>query len=814
MFVRSLLRPLTVAAIILATVVPAHLAGATSAQATSPNSGAPIERPSIMQAQDRAHSGATYSLLPAHQRNRVFVGTQPRVQPRAQTGAASPLALNNGGLTREVFGFAPYWALAAGDLSDIQYDKISTLAYFGLTYTAQGTFDPSDGGAQGWNSQALTDLVNKAHASGDRVVVTVKSFSSATTGSIVNNTGNGQAAISSAINAMTTRGLDGINIDFEGSDGSQQQAFTSWIASLSSQLHAQRPGAVLSVDGYSGSASWSSGFIRIDTLAPYVDAFFIMAYDMTFPNTLPNAPLAGPYTYNDTSSVDQYVAKSGDPNKVILGVPYYGYKFSTTGTGFNSPRNGACDAAGDAGCADPYNVVATEFQCAKSLSLNWDSPSSSPWASWYSPPSGDPCGGNHNSWRELYYDNPASLAAKYDLVNNRGVRGVGIWALGMDHGVNDLWQVIGAKFLTPRAHVNPLAASQASRAFSVSWATDAGSPPASAFNVFSREEGGSWLVWYSGSAGASTFYGRAGHSYSFKVQGVNGVGDGPIPTNAQTTTTVASAAPAVTPYSGMYVLDGYGGVHGVASPPVDSSAYWPNWSIARALAVNSAGDGGVVLDGWGGLHGFGSLAATTFNPTAYWYGWDIARDVVLFGDGSGGYVLDGWGGMHPFRAGSQPMPPPASTSAYWQGWDIARRVVLFADRRGGYVLDGWGGLHGFGIGTAPAANPSAAAYWRGWDIAHGVTLVPGTRAGYVLDGWGGIHPFSAGGVTPAATSGASWNGWDIARGMVASPASTSSNPGGWTIDGWGGVHPYGSAASFGSFAYWPNRDIARNIAGN
>ena len=767
-----------------------------------------------MQAQDGEHSGATYSLPRAEQRNGVFEGRQPRVQPQSQTNATSPLALSNGGLTREVFGFAPYWALSAGDLSDLQYDKISTLAYFGLTYTAQGTFDPVDGGAQGWNSQALTDLVNHAHASGDKVVVTVKSFSSATTGSIVNNPSNGQAAINSAINAVTTRGLDGINVDFEGTDGSQQLAFTSWVASLSSQLHAQHVGAFLSVDGYSGSASWSSGFIRIDTLAPYVDAFFIMAYDMTFPNTLPNAPLAGSFTYNDTGSVDQYVAKSGNPNKVILGVPYYGYKFSTTGTGFNSPRNGACDAAGDAGCADPYNVLVTDLQCAQILSLNWDSPSSTPWASWFSPSGNDPCGGNHNSWRELYYDNPTSLATKYDLVNNRGIRGVGIWALGMDHGINDLWQVIGAKFNTPRAHTVALAPNQASRKFTVSWASDAGSPVASTYAIYAQDASGPWTNWYTGPGTSASFYGRPGHMYSFKAQGSNGLGAGPVPAAAQSTTTVSSTAPPITPYSGMYVLDTQGGVHGVASPPVAASASWPGWNIARSLSVNSTGDGGVVLDGWGGLHGFGSLAATTFTGS-YWQGWDIARDVALFGDGTGGYVLDGWGGLHPFKDGNNPMPPLTNATGYWQGWDIAHRLVLFSDRRGGYVLDGWGGLHPFGTENNPMPSaPAGNVYWQGWDIARGINLVPGTRAGYVLDGWGGLHPFSAGGITPAPAGGSYWNGWDIARAIVASPTSTPSGPAGWTVDGWGGVHPYGSAAPFDDIAYWPGSDRARNAGGN
>src|SRR5439155_2021844 len=161
---------------------------------------------------------------------------------------------------------------------------------------------------------------------------------------------------------------DGVNVDFEGSGQTLQQPFTNWIANLSTQLHQQRPGSFLTVDTYSGAASWDQGFMRIDTLAPHVDAFFIMAYDMGLSNasaqglspTLPNAPLAGNYTYYDTQSVDQYVAKAGDRGKVILGVPYYGYKFSTTSTSFNAPVSGGATA-------DPYSGAQADFQCGLNL---------------------------------------------------------------------------------------------------------------------------------------------------------------------------------------------------------------------------------------------------------------------------------------------------------------------------------------------------------------------------------------------------------------------------------------------------------------
>src|SRR5207253_769681 len=162
----------------------------------------------------------------------------------------------------------------------------------------------------------------------------------------------------------------------------------------------------------------------------------------------PTAPLNG-WTYNDTSEVNQYLGKA-PASKIILGVPYYGYKWST-GTGPGSTDAYATATGG--GVADTYAGVLDDFNCALQQAHHWDSVAASPWATWWSPSSGDPCGGNYGSNRELYYDDAQSLGYKYDLVNNTNIRGAGMWALGYDGTSKDLWNELGLKFVS---HWEPL----------------------------------------------------------------------------------------------------------------------------------------------------------------------------------------------------------------------------------------------------------------------------------------------------------------------------------------------------------------------
>ena len=253
--------------------------------------------------------------------------------------------------------------------------------------------------------------------------------------------------------------------------------------------------------------------------------------------------------------------------------------------------------------------------------------------------------------------------------------------------------------------------------------------------------------------------------------------------------------------SSTYTLDGLGAVHPAGTAPMLPGAPAFGFDIARALAIDQSGTGGVELDGYGGLHPLG----TDTSSAGTYFGWDIARSIALDPTGPNrGWVLDGWGGIHPF-GGAHAI---VGAYAYWPGWDIARGLIVLANSAStnpsGYVMDAYGGLHPFGAATAITVGP----YWGGLDIARGVALMPGATlanpAGWVLDGYGGIHPF---GSAPAITGPYDyWPGWDIARGLTVWSAATGA---GWTLDGYGALHPFGGAPTLSGSGYQAGYDIFR-----
>jgi spore germination protein YaaH len=355
-----------------------------------------------------------------------------------------------------VFGFALGSSLSDPTVGypSWNFDLLSTVAYFGLHVLWDGSFQ-NDAGLAVWNSSQLTKLVQVAHAHGTKVVVTI--INGDASGTYPNAMCDGLlhmvTTVKNTVAEVKAKGVDGVNVDYEGvnqacntSDPSwTRHALTRFVQSLRSALGSSY---YLSIDTYSGAAGDPVGFFDVPGLNPYVDAFFVMAYDMEYSNFShaptncghlclgPTSPLAA-YYYNDTTVMAQYSA-AVTPAKVILGVPYYGRKACVAGTNEYQHPIGAVaadsylNASGEA--TDP-SVRPGSYVIHRDGS---DPAGQERWDTWYSTTLG--------CTRELFWDDPVSLGLKYDLANRDKLRGVGIWNLNYGGGAPELWSALASRF--------------------------------------------------------------------------------------------------------------------------------------------------------------------------------------------------------------------------------------------------------------------------------------------------------------------------------------------------------------------------------
>jgi len=368
------------------------------------------------------------------------------------TRVSAPVQATVPSTKREVFGFG-----LASSLGDPTYgypswnfSLLSTVAFFGLHINWDGTI-ASDSGMNVWNSSTLTGLTSTAHRNGTRVVLTIvlQDFHSGTPNMCAGLI-NRSVTVRQAVAQVATKGVDGLNVDYEGLNGICQngQSSQAMLTDFVRQLRAALPsGSYLSVDTYAGSAADPLGFFDVSGLNAYVDSFFVMAYDLEYSNYRyppqscssfclgPTAPLTG-YRYNDTTTVSQYMSVVSR-SKVILGVPYYGRKSCVSGAAPNAyPASSVtADAYLDASGEKTAPGV-TNFATHRDAN---DPTGRERWDTWFN--------SSMNCTRELYWDDPTSLGAKYDLVNADNLRGVGIWTLNYGGAAPELWAALSSHFV-------------------------------------------------------------------------------------------------------------------------------------------------------------------------------------------------------------------------------------------------------------------------------------------------------------------------------------------------------------------------------
>jgi hypothetical protein len=307
----------------------------------------------------------------------------------------------------EIFGFAPWWNLAEEQAFDVK--DMTTLAYFSVDANPDGTIADSGSGWVGYESQALADLVDRAHDAGDRVVLTVSCFDQRSLDQLTSDPAAPARLGAALVQLVSAKNLDGVNFDFEGNGPRDRQGVDNLVAVAAGQLRGADPHWQVTMSTYASSAGDQTGFFDIAGLAPSVDGFFVMAYDMNDPSTpSPTSPLSGS---GNVDAVDLVEYSHVVPrSKIVLGVPYYGYDWPTSGPDAGDPATGPPSPVS-------YAQVATQH-----LPSYWDTTSQTPWTAYQA----------GSQWHQVYYDDPTSLALKARLANADGIAGVGVWALGMD----------------------------------------------------------------------------------------------------------------------------------------------------------------------------------------------------------------------------------------------------------------------------------------------------------------------------------------------------------------------------------------------
>ena len=307
---------------------------------------------------------------------------------------------------RENFAFAPYWTLPQSPLFSLT--GLSTLDYFSIGVNPNGSLDESGPGWEGFESQDLSDLITRAHQGGERVVLTVNDFDQGSLDALTSSPTAATTLSSALVPLLQAKSLDGVNFDFEGDGSADQSGLTNLIEAVSGALRAADAHWQITMDTYASSAGDTGGFYDLPALAPFVDAFFVMDYELNLAGSPSSASPLTSGAFSSLTTLKQYTAVV-PASKVILGLPFFGIDWPTdNGTMAATPSGGANDIA--------------ESQAQGNGPEYWDPVTGTEWTSYQV----------GHQWHESYYEGEYGLYEADQMASYFGARGVGIWALGME----------------------------------------------------------------------------------------------------------------------------------------------------------------------------------------------------------------------------------------------------------------------------------------------------------------------------------------------------------------------------------------------
>ncbi|MGE5314635.1 MAG: glycosyl hydrolase family 18 protein [Acidobacteriota bacterium] len=324
----------------------------------------------------------------------------------------------HGALSRQVFGYHPYWASATAHLS-YDYSALSTIGYFSYEV------DTATGRALTTRNWMTTPLISYAHERGVKVVLVVTNFGSAQNTAILSDAAKQNTMIASLCTMLVARGGDGVNIDFESVPLSQRANLVSFMRALASNVRAVIPGAEISMAGPAVDWSKSWDFAALSSICDYL---FLMGYDYYYAGSStagPNAPLEGE-NYTITKSVTTYLSSGVAPEKLIVGLPWFGFDWPVSSSARKSPVMGN-------GKSGTYAVLEPK---ARAFGKVFDAATKSAYFTYVL----------GTQFHQAWYDDSLSLAYKYALVNAKNLGGVGMWALSYEGPTPELWQGIRAAF--------------------------------------------------------------------------------------------------------------------------------------------------------------------------------------------------------------------------------------------------------------------------------------------------------------------------------------------------------------------------------
>ena len=328
----------------------------------------------------------------------------------------------------QVVGFLPYWLV--GRAQNSYKNKVTTLTYFSLTIDSDGKIlkltNPQEE-EPGWTTlkkDSLQERLTQTKKEKMTISLLVHNSDEKSIAKLLENPVlSAQNLISEVAPMMKQTGFTDLNIDiesFQNASESTQVPFTQFLKEVKNGVTQNNLGT-LTVE-LTPISLIKTRLTNPKEIGEIADFVVLMAYDYHYANSYlagPVAPVGGAGTVRefDVETAIQQALNIMPENKIILGIPLYGYEWDTID---NTP--GAPTVPGTGKTASTRRVeeemLGSCDKCTKGMEKEAQQP-------FIIIP-------ENSYFRQVFYENKDSLNKKLDLVKKYKLGGIALWALGYE----------------------------------------------------------------------------------------------------------------------------------------------------------------------------------------------------------------------------------------------------------------------------------------------------------------------------------------------------------------------------------------------
>lgn len=295
-------------------------------------------------------------------------------------------------------------------------DELTYVTLFSYKIQTDGTLVELD-------DQQLRDaaLANRVAPMMAITNISEEGFSSELIHEVLNNQQSYTHLITTVSNTMQDRGFKALNIDFEYVLPEDRELYNSFLRDITRHLH-QFGWLVSTAVAPKYSADQEGLLYEAHDYRAHgeiVDFVILMTYEWGWTGGPPRAvaPL------NEVSKVINYALTEIPAQKIMMGMPLYGYHWTLP------------YVQGESRATALSTEAAIRLARERNAAIEYDNTAQSPHFTFYD---------EEHKQHIVWFEDARSLQAKFNLVKQHGLRGVSYWKLGIEANTN--WYLLSENF--------------------------------------------------------------------------------------------------------------------------------------------------------------------------------------------------------------------------------------------------------------------------------------------------------------------------------------------------------------------------------